>query len=86
MTLATMAKALKEEYELRQENQKQLDAALEFAANAEKRIEELENQRDALLEITWLDMLGDPTESIEEWREEFSKGWERKVLQGKLNP
>lgn len=35
-------------------------------------------QRDALLEIAWLDLPSEPSESIAKWREEFEKGWERK--------
>lgn len=36
-------------------------------------------QRDALLDITWLDLPGEPSESIAKWREQFSSGWQRKV-------
>jgi hypothetical protein len=35
-------------------------------------------QRDALLDITWLDLPGDPDESTSKWREQFSKGWIRR--------
>jgi hypothetical protein len=39
-------------------------------------------QRDALLEITWLDLPADPCESTSRWRELFAQGWERRsVLQ-----
>lgn len=37
-------------------------------------------QRDALLEITWLDLPDEPTESIAKWRELFGKGWVRREL------
>lgn len=37
-------------------------------------------QRDALLEMTWLDLPSEPTESIAKWRMEFEKGWERKEI------
>lgn len=36
-------------------------------------------QRDALLDITWLDLPGEPSESVAEWREQFSSGWQRKA-------
>lgn len=35
-------------------------------------------QRDRLLEVTWLDLPGEPDESTARWREEFEKGWVRK--------
>lgn len=38
----------------------------------------LKFQRDALLEITWLDLPDEPHESTNRWREEFQKGWARK--------
>lgn len=36
-------------------------------------------QRDALLEMTWLDLPSEPTESTQKWREMFAAGWERKA-------
>lgn len=39
---------------------------------------ELRLQRDFLLELTWLDLPGDPTESTAKWRAEFEKGWTRR--------
>jgi len=39
-------------------------------------------QRDALLDMTWLDQPGDDDEeSTEEWRRLFNEGWERKLSQ-----
>lgn len=35
-------------------------------------------QRDALLEMTWLDLPSEPCESIAMWRKLFEEGWERK--------
>lgn len=35
-------------------------------------------QRDRLLEITWLDLPGEPHESTQRWAEEFAKGWVRR--------
>lgn len=35
-------------------------------------------QRNALLEMTWLDLPSEPIESTAKWRAEFEKGWERK--------
>lgn len=35
-------------------------------------------QRDALLEMTWLDLPDEPSESVKRWKEQFEKGWERK--------
>ena len=35
-------------------------------------------QRDALLEMTWLDLPGEFDESISQWKKEFEKGWERR--------
>lgn len=37
-------------------------------------------QRDALLSITWLDGPGEPIESTQQWREQFTKGWERRAM------
>jgi hypothetical protein len=37
-------------------------------------------QRDALLEITWLDLPDDPSESTAKWKELFARGWERREL------
>jgi hypothetical protein len=39
---------------------------------------DLKRQRDALLEMTWLDMPSEPTESIAQWRRLFEEGWERR--------
>lgn len=39
----------------------------------------LKLQRDALLEITWLDLPDEPSESIAKWKELFAAGWTRKV-------
>ena len=37
-------------------------------------------QRDALLDMTWLDQPGDDDEeSTKEWRRLFDEGWERKL-------
>lgn len=36
-------------------------------------------QRDALLEITWLDGPAEPWESTNRWREVFEEGWTRKA-------
>jgi hypothetical protein len=36
-------------------------------------------QRDALLDITWLDLPGEPSESTRLWREQFNKGWMRRL-------
>lgn len=41
-------------------------------------VADLRLQRDALLEMTWLDLPNDPRESTQRWKEEFAKGWERK--------
>jgi predicted secreted protein len=38
----------------------------------------LKLQRDALLDITWLDLPGEPDESTAKWREQFNKGWVRR--------
>lgn len=38
----------------------------------------MKRQRDALLEMTWLDLPSEPQESIAEWRKLFEAGWERK--------
>lgn len=40
--------------------------------------ESLRKQRDFLLELTWLDLPGEPTESFDELRAQFNKGWMRK--------
>lgn len=36
-------------------------------------------QRDALLDITWLDLPADPCESTARWRELFNAGWVRRA-------
>ena len=38
----------------------------------------MKKQRDALLEMTWLDLPAEPCESIEEWKRLFSEGWIRR--------
>lgn len=35
-------------------------------------------QRDSLLEMTWMDLPDEPSESTARWKEEFEKGWARK--------
>lgn len=35
-------------------------------------------ERDKLLELTWLDLPGEPSESTKAWAAEFEKGWVRK--------
>lgn len=39
---------------------------------------DLKFQRDALLEMTWLDLPAEPHESTAKWKAEFEKGWVRK--------
>lgn len=39
---------------------------------------DLRFQRDALLEMTWLDLPAEPSESTHLWRKLFAEGWERK--------
>lgn len=41
-------------------------------------------QRDALLEITWLDLPAEPCESTARWRELFAQGWERRSVLAEL--
>jgi len=36
-------------------------------------------QRDALLDMTWLDMPAEPSESTAEWRRLFAEGWVRRA-------
>src|SRR4051812_25288081 len=42
-------------------------------------------QRDALLEITWLDSPSEPDESTAKWRERFDKEWARRDTSAKPN-
>ena len=46
--------------------------------------DQLRAQRDALLEIAWLDTPDEPHETATQWRVEFGKGWERKFVCDKL--
>lgn len=46
--------------------------------NAVMNAVELKRQRDALLEMTWLDLPSEPTETIAQWRKLFEEGWERR--------
>lgn len=39
----------------------------------------MKRQRDALLDITWLDLPGEPSESTAKWRELFNAGWVRRA-------
>ena len=41
-------------------------------------------QRDRLLEITWLDLPSEPSESTARWQEIFNDGWERKAVSDAL--
>lgn len=53
-----------------------------FELERNKALEELAYvrlQRDKLLEITWLDLPGEPDESTARWRELFEAGWVRRV-------
>jgi hypothetical protein len=45
-----------------------------------KDMAQLRAQRDALLEIAWLDTPDEPHETATQWRVEFGKGWERKSV------
>jgi hypothetical protein len=61
---------------------------LNEARNAERlarvQLDAARAQRDALLEITWLDTPGTPHETAAQWRAEFDKNWERKVVCDRL--
>lgn len=39
-------------------------------------------QRDALLEMTWLDLPDEPHESTAQWRAQFNEGWVRRACGG----
>ena len=43
-------------------------------------IAKLTRQRDALLELCWLDLPDEPSETVEQWRKLFADGWERKGI------
>lgn len=47
----------------------------ELTLKLKEKLAYLHLQRDALLEITWLDLPGEPHESTERWKEEFNKRW-----------
>lgn len=49
-------------------------------AKANEELAYVRLQRDALLEMTWLDLPTEPSESTARWREEFARGWERKSV------
>jgi hypothetical protein len=61
---------------------------LNEARNAERlarvQLDAARAQRDALLEITWLDTPDTPHETAAQWRAEFDKNWERKVVCDRL--
>lgn len=40
----------------------------------------LKLQRDSLLDMTWLDLPDEPSESTAKWKELFNKGWERREM------
>jgi regulator of replication initiation timing len=44
----------------------------------------LKLQRDRLLEITWLDLPAEPSESTSRWQDLFNEGWERKAVSDEL--
>lgn len=64
----------------------QLEVAEAARDNAKLAAAEYKYQRDKLLEITWLDLPGEPHESTCKWREEFNAGWERRAVKGESNP
>ena len=65
-----------------------LERELNEARNAERlarvQLDAARAQRDALLEITWLDTPDTPHETAAQWRAEFDKNWERKVVCDRL--
>ena len=61
-------------------NEHELSEARNAERLARTQLEAARAQRDALLEITWLDMPDEPVETVEQWRVEFENGWERKSV------
>lgn len=58
--------------------EKEITRLEKLLARANEEMAYLRLQRDALLEMTWLDLPSEPNESTKRWREQFEAGWTRK--------